>query len=60
MSNPLPDRATRPLRESASGEPRLDAVPKIRIIGWILVAAVTIAGIILYFVYGDYVTPMIG
>lgn len=61
MTNPLPDRGTRPLREGASsGDPKLNTVPKIRVIGWLLVALVTLAGIILYFMYGDYVTPMIG
>ena len=61
MTNPPPTDGSRPLREGASaGDPKLNAIPKIRIIGWVVVALVTLAGIVLYFMYGDYVTPMIG
>ena len=41
------------------GELKLVDVPRIRILAWLLVAAVTVAGIVLYFLYGDAINPVL-
>ena len=60
MTNPNSGEGWRPIKESSlEPETKLSAMPKIRILAWLLVALVTLAGIIFYFVYGDHVTPML-
>ena len=41
------------------GEASLSAVPKARMLIWLIVGIVTVVGLVLYFMYGDYVSPML-
>lgn len=60
MTNPsTPDAARPPRNTPPTGESSLQGVPKLRIILWALVGLVTIAGVILYFLYGDFVSPVL-
>ena len=60
MTNPNSGEGWRPIKESSGEpEPKLSATPKIRIITWLLIGLVTLAGIIFYCVYGDHDTPML-
>ena len=60
MTNPATPDAGRPPRNSPpTGESSLQSIPKLRIIGWALVGLVTLAGVVLYFLYGDFVSPVL-
>lgn len=60
MTNPSTPETARPPRITPPmGESSLQSVPKLRIIGWTLVGIATLAGVILYFLYGDFVSPVL-
>jgi len=60
MTNSLPTDPQPPRREPASlGELKLDAVPRLRIIAWLVIGLLTLAGIVLFFMYGDFVSPVL-
>ena len=60
MTNSLPTDPQPPRREPASpGELKLNAVPKLRIAAWLVIAVLAVAGIVLFFMYGDFVSPVL-
>lgn len=60
MTNPHPIDPLRPLGEPPSlGEGPLSQVAVKRLFGWSLFALLVIAGIVLYFMYGDFVAPVL-
>ncbi len=60
MTNSLPTDPQRPRREPASlGELKLNAVPRLRIAAWLVIGVLAIAGIVLFFMYGDFVSPVL-
>ncbi len=60
MTNSLPTDPQPPRREPASlGELKLNAVPKLHIAAWLVIAVLAVAGIVLFFMYGDFVSPVL-
>jgi len=60
MTNSLPTDPQPPRREPASlGELKLNAVPRLRIIAWLVIGLLTLAGIVLFFMYGDFASPVL-
>ena len=60
MTNPHPIDPLRPLGEPPSmGDGPLSQVPIRRLFVWSLFALLIIAGIALYFMYGDFVAPVL-
>lgn len=58
--NPPPIDPLRPLGEPPSmGDGPVSQVPVRRMIGWGIFALLVIAGIVLFFLYGDFVAPVL-
>ena len=58
--NPQPIDPLRPLGEPPSmGDGPLSQVPVRRLLGWSIFALLVISGIVLYFLYGDFVAPVL-
>ena len=58
--NSQPIDPLRPLGEPPSmGDGPLSQVPVKRVLGWTIFALLVIAGIVLYFMYGDFVAPVL-
>lgn len=58
--NPRPIDPLRPLGEPPSlGDGPLSQLPMRRVFGWSVFALLVIAGVVLYFLYGGFVAPVL-